>query len=102
MESENKKRFKITDWEKLSIKVILLFITAMLVSFSPEFLRGFFGDEIYEDGYTRGIIDDHWDWGFRHFLYFLMCIVLFIIQAVKIIKWVIERSDDRDAFEINK
>ncbi len=97
-----KNRFKITDWEKLSIRVILLFSTAMLVSFSPEFLRGFFGDTAYEEGRTRGMFDDKYDWGFRHFLYFWMCIVLFIIQAVKIAKWIIERSDDDDSFEIKK
>lgn len=96
----SKKRFKITDWEKLSIRVILLFVTAMLVSFSPEFLRGFFGDEMYKDDYTRGMVDGHYSWGFRHTLYFWMCIVLFAIQAVKICKWITERSTESDGFEI--
>jgi len=100
MGTENKKLFKITDWEKVSIRVILLFFTAMMVSYSPTLLRGFFADEMYKDGYTRGMFDDHYDWGFRHYLYFYMCVVLFFIQAIKIVKWVIERSDDNDAFEV--
>lgn len=99
------KKLKITDWEVLSIRVILLFVTAMLISYSPQFLRGFFEDMPYEIdkwGYqkTRGIIDDHWDWGFRHYLYFYMCLILFGIQAVRIIKWVNKTSDKRNAFPV--
>jgi len=37
----------ITDWEWLSLRIITLFALAMLISFTPELLRGFFGDELY-------------------------------------------------------
>ncbi len=82
------KNIKLSAWNNLSIRIIGLFITAMMVSFSPMFLRGFFGDTQHTDNYHMGLIDDSWYWGFRHTLYFLMCISLFIIQAVKICVWV--------------
>ncbi len=101
MNSNKEHKFKINLWYGLSFRIILLFVTAMLVSFSPELFRGFFGDELYppDDGhYLRGRdnswIDDKWDWGYRHFLYFFMCIFLFIVQAVRLIMWIYENKDD--------
>jgi hypothetical protein len=85
---------KLNRWYALSLRVIVLFVTAMLVSFSPELLRGFFGDELYvadKYGYmphTYDWVDEKWDWGFRHKLYFCMCICLFIVQAVRLFVWV--------------
>jgi len=90
-------------WMKLSLRVIALFFTAMLISYSPMYLRPFFADVEYgihnygslgTEHITRGMIDVNWEWGFRHYLYFYMCIVLFAIQAVKIITWVGAYEDD--------
>lgn len=96
------KKLKITDWEILSLRVIGLFITAMLISYSPQLLRGFFEDKLYtEDGrWHHDWIDGKYDWGFRHYLYFWMCFILFIIQAVKIVKWIIRTSEKRNAFPV--
>lgn len=97
------KNIKMTDWTVLSLQVIGLFVTAMLVSFSPELLRGFFGDVLYNTdkySYHHDWVDDKYDWGFRHYLYFYMCLVLFGIQAAKIIKWCIKVSDKRGAFDV--
>lgn len=90
---------KLNKWYGLSLRVVALFATAMLVSFSPDYLRGFFCDiQLLPDkwGYisTHGMIDEYWDWGYRHFLYFYMCLILFFIQAARLIMWVHEYKDE--------
>ena len=94
------KEMKITDWEKLSLKVILLFATAMLISYSPQFLRGFFNDTLYTDQVHHDLFDTAWNWGFRHYLYFWMNIILFIIQIARIVKWVEIRGRDKNCFPV--
>lgn len=82
---------KINKWYGLSIRVIALFVTAMIVSFSPTFFRSFFDDYLYtpdDSSYSRGFFDKEWHWGYRHYLYFWMCVILFIIQAVRLGMWV--------------
>ena len=91
---------KITDWEKLSGKVIVLFLIAMLMSYSPGLLRGFFDDNLYPANNTHGIMDDKWEWGFRHYLYFFMNVALFVIQVVRIFKWVFKREEDKNCFPV--
>lgn len=79
-------------WRRLSLRVIFLFITAMLVSFFPAALRNFFGDiQVISD---HSLIDDNWNWGFRHYLYWWMCVILFIIQAIRIIHWMMSNVDE--------
>lgn len=97
------KLMTITDWEKLSLKIIALFATAMLISYSPQFLRGFFNDSLYPTtyGFHNDIIDADWNWGFRHYLYLIMNILLFIVQITRIIKWVDKRSsNDKNCFPV--
>ena len=93
---ENLKNNK---WYGLSLRIIALFVTAMVVSFSPELLRDFFGDKLVlpdEYGYKwgKGFIDQDWDWGYRHYLYFLMCVALFIVQAARLISWIQKYSKE--------
>lgn len=77
-------------WMRLSLRVILLFATAMLVSFSPPYLRDFFQDSVSEHKWG---FDNGYDWGFRHYLYFWMCVILFLIQAIRIFTWIVENDD---------
>lgn len=85
---------KLNLWYGLSLRIIALFVTAMVVSFSPELFRGFFGDTMYvadKFGYmphSYDWVDNKYDWGYRHVLYFLMCIALFIVQAVRLFMWI--------------
>lgn len=93
------KLIKFTVWSGLSLRIIALFFTAMLVSFSPALFRDFFDDSLWpeDDGrwHSHGLnaIDEKWDWGYRHYLYFFMCIALFIVQAVRLIKWINKNED---------
>ena len=87
----------------ISLRVIALFTVAMLVSFIPEYLPDFFGDWVckgreyvapIKEGFTGSYIgcdytyDQHnptTHWGYRHWLFFGMGLVLFLIQMVDII-----------------
>ncbi len=63
----------------------------MLVSFIPDYLHGFFGDE-YCTTYTHGGNENpyyhttpRWHWGYRHWLFIFMGITLFIVQVINLI-----------------
>lgn len=90
---------------KISIRVLLLFLIAMLVSFIPDYLHTFFGDTYcmgsgrfikgetdWVDGYYENCNyaawsyhDSMWHWGYRHWLFLVMGIILSIIQIADII-----------------
>ena len=82
-----------------SVNITVLFLIAILSSFIPEYYAGFFGDHICK-GSTYEILNgkylrhgcDFFDihepelhWGYRHYLWFLMGLSLFIGQIVRII-----------------
>lgn len=92
---------KLNAWNGLSLRIIALFATAMLVSYSPALLRGFFDDtfiQLDSFGYRlgTGFIDKEYNWGYRHYLYFYMCVALFVVQASRLYKWVRKNEDDFD------
>lgn len=76
----------------ISLRVILLFTVAMFVSFIPDYLHDFFGDwtckgcNYGEPG--RYVHDPSLHWGYRHWLFLSMGIILFIIQAVDLIMYI--------------
>lgn len=75
---------------KISIRIIGLFSAAILLSFIPEIFPAFFGDWIcngcnYGEAGVSYCHAPQLHWGYRHWLYFLMGITLFITQAVYII-----------------
>jgi len=78
----------------ISLKVILLFIVAIFSTFIGDYLHSFFGDNFCNIPHHLYGGDYHdnptWHWGYRHWLYSAMCIVLFLIQAIDIINYIIE------------
>jgi hypothetical protein len=70
----------------ISLKVIALFTIAILSSFVGDLLSLFLGDfpcgviGRCHDGYSISYTE-HIHWGFRHWIYFTMCVVLFCLQA---------------------
>ena len=95
---------KINKSQKISLKVILLFTIAILSTFVGDYLHSFLGDwkclgsgtpndSIYNPIYKYcnyaewGFHDPTWHWGYRHWLYLVMCITLFIIQIIDIISF---------------
>ena len=90
---------KLSKIQTISIRIVLLFVTAMLFSFIPELIPKFFGDTICIDGtdtwnrmcsqgykevrHVKGTIH----WGYRHWLFLAMGIALFIVQVIDIINY---------------
>jgi len=74
----------LTDWEWLSIRVLLLGFTVFMWSFITEIegVRELFGDAIR----TSGLHEGDYMWGFRHFIYTFTFLIITIIQAFRIIK----------------
>lgn len=89
---------------ELSLRIILIFVTAILASFIPDNFPSFFGDwhcvtgsglYIYKgstniEGHFQycSLYGSHlptWHFGYRHYLWCIMGIVLFIIQIVYLI-----------------
>lgn len=85
---------------KTSLRVVGLFGCAMLMSFIPDYFHSFFGDWKcegcdwvydpsrpmggYYTGCDYGMQNKHiaqYHWGYRHWLFFAMGLVLFIIQV---------------------
>lgn len=81
---------------KIMSRIVLLFAIVMLMSFVPENNRELFGDwqcegTHYESGeytgcqYVGVVHGTTWHWGFRHWIWMLMGLTLFIYNAVLII-----------------
>lgn len=94
---------------KLSLRVVALFTAAMFLSFIPEYLHSFFGDWMCEGSHwvagTANFFGSYegcdydtskhmsqWHWGWRHWLWCVMCMILFAIQAFDIIKNVVSKT----------
>lgn len=96
---------------KISLRVIALFAVAMFLSFIPEYIHSFLGDWQCEGSryvYTTGAIygqnegctyepGSHvstWHWGYRHWLWCTMCLILFVIQVYDIVHYS-NKTDDK-------
>jgi hypothetical protein len=75
---------------KIAFRIIIVFVSAMLFTFIPEHLREFFGDVPHdcaldstcirhEQHWNHGI-DTFYEWGTRHYWFYWMAIVLFILS----------------------
>lgn len=82
----------------LALPVVALAIGLMAVSFLTDYLQasGFFNDVYISDPVVPTDFptpDIHYNWGYRHYVYFWMGIVLFIISAARIIIWLAKNAD---------
>lgn len=86
---------KLPKTTKISLEIIFLFSIQMAISFIPETFREFFGDwycngfvpgreELSNCSYQRFTHNPFWHWGYRHWIFFTMGGVLFIIQAINL------------------
>jgi hypothetical protein len=76
---------------EIILQITLMFFIAIAMSYIGESLHGFFGDWVckgYFNSGSRGCYysgnyhDPTWHWGYRHWLYWFMGFVLFVVQAV--------------------
>lgn len=84
---------------RVSIRIILLFVTAILLSLLPDYFREFFGDTLcngisadlntHKEEYFFHYGGTHRDllyhWGYRHWLFLLMGISLAAVQVANIV-----------------
>ena len=71
----------------IAIRIIILFSVAILMTYVPEHLHGFFGDTIDPTDVRGrpGFIHDGWDWGSRHYWFWWMMCLLFILSLINVI-----------------
>lgn len=77
----------------ISLRIMIIFTVAILMSFLPELIPDFFGDVICNKVHTYGgnvCQGDTTHWGYRHWLYFFMGFSLFIVQVVSLIFYINE------------
>lgn len=83
---------------KISLRIIAIFIIAIIMSFIPDLYPKEFGDWICNgsiNNYTRNNINEcmyqssahnpQWHWGYRHLLWFIMGFLLFFLQIRDIV-----------------
>jgi len=88
-----------TDWEWLSIRILILGLTVFMWSYITEIegVTEVFGDKMLK----KYSWDDEMElvWGFRHYVYTITFGILTVIQALRICKWIKIRDKD-EGFEI--
>ncbi len=74
----------------ISIRIIILFSIAILLSFISDYYPSFFGDIFCPGNVDKKCIsgwgDSHgptWHWGYRHYLWMIAGLCLSIVQIVK-------------------
>lgn len=94
----------------IAIRIIVLFTIGALATFIPEHLRDFFGDSKFTP-YTvggssysflkeeTGSIDTQWYWGVRHYWYFNMMLLLFILSIINIVVSIVNLVNKHYKFE---
>lgn len=65
----------------IAVRIVILFLFGMAFSFIPDKLHGFFGDVYVERDYGVLVVSE-WQWGVRHYWYFWMMFLLFVLSAV--------------------
>jgi hypothetical protein len=71
----------------------MLFTVAIFSTFIGDYLHSFFGDVLCNSINCRDMINpdkydiSHYHWGYRHYLYFVMCVILFLIQCSDVIRY---------------
>lgn len=86
---------------KLQLRIVLIGACVMIFSFIPELIPAFFGDWLCEGSgeYVSGSFHyakcDHvdyyhyptWHWGYRHFVWLLLGLILVITNIVQTINY---------------
>jgi len=69
----------------ITVRIVILFTVAMLATFIPENLRDFFGDTpaLEVQDHTPEP-DKYYDWGARHYWYWWMCVILFLLSMLNL------------------
>lgn len=88
---------------QISLRIILIFSVIIFASLIPDYFHDFFGDwkcegRVFHEqtrdnwsyysgcNYTAMQHIAQWHWGYRHWMFFAMGIILFIVQVVSLVK----------------
>ena len=74
----------------IAIRIIVLCLFAMAITFITPELRTFFGDVYVPNGISDEGIDKYWDWGARHYWYFWTMIFLFLLSLINVIMQIVK------------
>lgn len=88
----------------IAFRLILLFTSAMILTFLTDSIRDFLGDKIHVCGsdcataYSKcknssDMFDKSYDWGIRHYWYFWMLVSLFILSAIDLVIHIVNLID---------
>lgn len=85
----------------IAVRIILLFSVGMLASLATPLMRDFFGDTLHVHTIScakqfDGCVEEYdvlYDWGSRHYWYFWMMVVLFILSIINFVVSVINIID---------
>lgn len=79
----------------LSLQVIVIFMTVIFVSFIPDHLHDFFGDWFcggksltVQLCFNNGFHSPQWHWGYRHWIWFIMGFILFVLQCIRVVLFI--------------
>lgn len=79
-----------TDWEWLSIRILILGITVFSWSYITE-MDGI--DRLFGDTWEKQYDDSlELKWGFRHFVYTVTFSLITLVQVFRVFKWIDVRS----------
>lgn len=80
----------ITFWAWLTLQIAILMIVGMMMTYVNDALQksGFFGDTHLSVKSSDDNIDSWYTWGNRHYWYFWLMIILFILSLIRIGIWI--------------
>ena len=84
-----KKAMRFTIW--LGLFIVILFSVGMMMTYVNDAIQetGFFGDvkRIKSTPFAEDFIDNEYEWGARHYWYFWMCVLLWVLGVVRVVIW---------------
>lgn len=90
---------------RISINLIIVFLTVMIMSFLPDYLHEVFGDnfcvgnvegkDYCEYGWSKyqNPHKNEWHWGYRHWLWVILGALLFLVQGARIMNIIFNESE---------
>ncbi len=79
--------FNMKIYTNISLRIIIIFALAIGLSFIPDNFHSFFGDRFCK-GNCLSLQTPHepeWHFGYRHILWILMGLCLFLVQFIRIV-----------------
>jgi len=78
-------------WWRLTAQITIVFFIGMMMTFVNDLIQctGFFGDILLSRPKENDfMVDEMHEWGARHYWYFWLMVILFILSLVRIVLWI--------------